>query len=155
MSFDTVVMIWILSVILLLKAAGLCKTSSLSFSEKQKLINTIMLIARVEMLIAFIFCVVSLCQSFSKIDKLQEQIIKYEQAQKQYELIQGEELALQELKQEILQEGDRFCYFISLAILAVLIFIGFGVCRRMLDGIKLEELLEEKLRGKDEFYSWK
>ena len=34
---------------------------------------------------------------------------KYEQAQKQYELIQGEELALQELKQEILQEGDRFC----------------------------------------------
>lgn len=43
MSFDTVVMIWILSVIILLKAAGLCKTSSLSFSEKQKLINTIML----------------------------------------------------------------------------------------------------------------
>lgn len=128
---NIIVYVWIVSVIGFLSVVGNGIMSCLSFSENQKLFYTIILCTRVVMLILFIISVVSAKQSCSKTDKLKQQIIKYEQAQKQYELTQEEELALQALKQEILQGEDRSSCFILGAIFAFFMFFEIGIYRLM------------------------
>ena len=66
-----------------------------------------------------------------KMSRKDASVITYEQAQKQYELTQEEELALQALKQEILQGEDRSSCFILGAIFAFFMFFEIGIYRLM------------------------